>query len=285
LIEFLSKLVTNFDLLEAKLNHIHIISWFPILITLVLAMYAYKATIKSASMDSNDYIFIALSIAGILVSLRAYAYCFSSFLVMPLMIVIIYLFTNKLPDTLGNFKIIKKDLLYKSTIIVLLIFLFSFACKNYLTYQQENYSVSTSYGSFKTFNAYAMGYNSAINYIKDMVKPEDKITIFPEETLINFLTRHISSTSKVQFMDINNLNLSDSEYKKTFKELINSEYIFISNFPYFLSKKYYFGLNYHRQIADWIKKNYNLVAIAGNYEVTYDKTSANYGFLIYKRKK
>ena len=78
--------------------------------------------------------------------------------------------------------------------------------------------------------------------------------------------------------------MSPDVYKQNTTLLKQSNYIFISNFPYLLEKPYYFGETYHKKLAQWIKTHFKLIARAGHYELIYNDICRNYGFLIYKRK-
>ena len=284
LFELLSFTIKNISFIETGVNHIHYICWYPLFITITLFYYAHKIKIKKESLSQTDLLYCLLGIASIVISIRGFAYCFSSYLAMPIIIVIFYLFTVKLPGFCENIKFINKNALNYSTISVIIIFIMLFCIKDLLTFSYQCYSVKSPNGSFNTFKAYANGYNSALDFIEKNLKKDDLITVFPEETLINFLTRHPSPTRMYQYMDINNTVMSDIEFNYNIEQLINSRYIFISNFPYFLSEKYYFGLNYHKKLGRWINEHYVAIAMAGKYELIYNKPVENYGFIIFKRK-
>lgn len=282
--EILDIIIKNLPFLEQNLNHIHYISWYPVFIGIVLLYYTYKHFFLKLAISEKDNIFCLLAVAGVLVSIRCFAYCFTSYLLMPLLIVVIYLYTVKLPAILQKNKFINSQNAQNATISVLIIFIIVFAAKNIFTFSKEVYSVETPYGTFKTFKPYADGFNSAIFFIQQYLNKNDMITVFPEETLINFLTRHPSPTVMNQYMDINNIMLNKNELQLNTELLKRSKYIFVSNFPYFLEQKYYFGENYHRDLANWIKKTYVLTAQAGKYELIYEGINQNYGFLIYATK-
>jgi len=281
LLETVSTILDNIVFIEQNLNHIHYISWFPIFIFIALGFQLYFHYVKKNSLTDKDKYFYIISISSLFVCLRGFSYCFTCYFIMPALIIISYIFTCKIPLLFKN--PCTQTRLSKATLSVLVILSILFLSKNLFIFGTENSIVKSPYGNFKTFKGYAGTFNSAIYFINKHSLQNDLITVFPQENLLNFLTRHSSETIFSQYTKDIDLNLNDHQRNENFNRLHKSRYIFISNYPYQAETKFYFGYDYFQYLLTWIKENYSLVAMAGKYEIKYNGEFKNYGFLIYKR--
>lgn len=283
LFEFYFFLTINFLITEQLINHLFLISWFPMFISLIVLMYLYWSKFKGYILTHIDFVFLFLSLSGICVAIRGWSYCYSTYIILPLIIPVAYLFAEKLPEILTKLNIFNTQHLKTALFSTIALVLFAFGAKNYFIFINMKYPVSTERGTFLTFPQYAMGYNSAIDFIKNNLSDGDQFTCFPQETLLNFITAHPTPTIRLQYMMNEPIDLKKPLNLKNQQLLLKSKYIFISNFPYFLQKKYYFGVDYHQELFKFIQKHYTPVCIAGRYELKYKDDDHGYGFLIWKR--
>lgn len=261
-----------------SINFIRFISWCPIFITIVLIVYLCRYCIRKNVITTEERIFCFIAIAGLLVSLRCYAYCFTGYLLFPLYIVFIYVLLEKIPLLFPE-KVV--HIVKISFVTSFIIFLVLFASKNIFIYSNMNHLVQTKYGSFKTFEPLAKGFNHAIEYIENNIGENEIITCYPEETMLNFLTRHFSMVMPTEYQ-------AYGTNKEFLAKLGKSDYIIISNYPYIIDAPVYFEeslRNGNKYWYDWLISNYTLVRILGKYSTTQKIPVNDYGMLVFKRNK
>ena len=120
-----------------------------------------------------------------------------------------------------------------------------------------NFSIKTEKGTIYTNSNLSLSSNMMVNYIKDFVKPTDKMVIFPEGMTINFLTNRKSDDFYNSLLPLYVEAFGENELINHYKE--NSpEYIVLTNLN---MKDYYFNYicnDYALEFCGFINENYKL---------------------------
>lgn len=161
----------------------------------------------------------------------------------------------------------------KSLFIILLICSFVFGLKNAKNLRVKNTKLQTERGVFCANSAYGDSINNLIKYIQNNTAPSDRVVVYPEGLIINFLANRDSDNKFYSLIPLYVETFGEELITKRF-DYIKPEYIVISNYNtsnYYYS---YFGQDYAGSLYEYITKNYTLEKDIGK----------NLRFSVYKRK-
>ena len=161
----------------------------------------------------------------------------------------------------------------KSLFIILLICSFVFGLKNVKNLRVKNTKLQTENGVFYTNSAYGNSIGDLIKYIQNNTAPSDRVVVYPEGLIVNFLANRDSDNKFYSLIPLYVETFGEELIAKRF-EYMKPEYIVISNYNtsnYYYS---YFGQDYAGNLYEYIIKNY-----------TYEKDMGkDLRFSVYKRK-
>ena len=164
----------------------------------------------------------------------------------------------------------KKNLKEYSVFLLIVSFIILFThCKA----NDKTYKIDTPKGLIYTTNTIGKGFEQTIDYIKTKTKKTDRIVVYPEGQLLNFLTDREGDNFIYSLIPL---------YIETFSEknivhrlsVTKPEYIIINNWDTSDYKYKELCGDYGFKIADYIKKNYKKDAVLGQALI----------FTVYKRK-
>lgn len=144
---------------------------------------------------------------------------------------------------------------------------------NYLNFTEQKCKIQSEIGTIYTTNDVGEATNELISFIEQKTNKNDKIVIFPEGLLVNFLTDRKSDGYYNSMLPLYIESFGEDNIIKYFEQN-KPEYFVLSNQNMsdygfnFICNDYAFGL------CEFISKNYNQIKI-----IDYD-----YRYLIYKKK-
>lgn len=270
-------ILVNLPLIFNSLIYIRFISWCPLFITFILFIYFYHHWFKKNNITKEDKIFYFMAIVGLLVSIRSYAYCFNGYLIFPLYIAFVYILLEKVPFL---FKKMNVQMVKASFSASFVVFLLLFVVKYCFIYSNMNYLVQTKYGSFKTFEHVAVGFNLVIDFINTNIDKNAVITCYPEETMLNFLTRHYSTVMPTEYQ----FSGPDEAF---LKRLGKSDYIIFSNYTYIKGTPTFLESlsSGDNGWYEWLTSHYTVISVLGDYGTKLEHPVKPYGALVFKKNK
>ncbi len=170
------------------------------------------------------------------------------------------------------FNYLPKKLENTTTIIVIFISLLTFLT-NSMTKSSNNYKISTPKGAIYTNKAYAESSNLLIEFLNKQTTKNDKVVIFPEGMIINFLADRKSDNFYNSLLPLYIETFGENKIIEHFQKN-KPEYIIFNNLD---MKDYYFKYicqDYAFGFCEFIQNNCSL-------EYTID---TGFRYLIFKRK-
>ena len=162
----------------------------------------------------------------------------------------------------------------KSVCIITFCCAFILGVKNIHSLAQKDVKIATVQGTVFSEKIYAESINQLINYIETSTNPQDRIIIYPECFLVNYMTGRKSDNKFYSLIPL---------YVETFGEdvimqridITKPEYIIINNYD--TSNYYYsaFGKDYAGRITLYIMNNYEFLKSIGD----------DFSFTVYKKVK
>ncbi|MDD3237376.1 MAG: glycosyltransferase family 39 protein [Candidatus Gastranaerophilales bacterium] len=228
-------------------------------LALIKAKYIYKST--------SLFIFVGFSI---LFSLKTFWSLSTTFgygqYTLPFILLSIIILLKEF-----YIKDVYRNKIYKNTTIWFFsIYLFACFIINLHIINARTYKVETPRGIFYSMPTEGKMFEDLFSYIKTQTKNSDKILVFPESDLINFLTDRQSDGNYCGMKP----ELVEAYGEKNLIQHFQNEppeYIVVIN--YFFRSEIIFGYDYAKDFYSWIKDNYTL-------EKVYQGKSI---ILIYKR--
>lgn len=224
--------------------------FFPIAIA-IIAIINLKKILKNTPLT-------ILTLSGITLSIKIfwglttlnYGVFFASFLLITLLALILNLFDDKIVSQ-------KPIGIYILAVAIVL------GCQNLLALKAKTESVSTANGGIYTEAYLSTSTNELINYIKLNTKKTDTIAIFPEGTMINFLTQRPADNNYSSLIPLYVETFGDEKIIKYF-EKIKPEYIILNNWD---TKDYYYKYicnDYAVSFCNYVAKNYTQEKVIDN---------------------
>ena len=224
--------------------------FLPILIA-IIAVLGFKKIIKNVPLT-------ILTLASITLSLKIfwglttlnYGVFFASFLFITILSLILELFKDK---TI-NQKAIGVYILIVSTVL---------CYQNLFALSIKNQPISTNQGQIYTEQYLSVSTNDLINYINKNTKKSDTIAIFPEGTLINFLTQRPADNEYSSLIPLYVETLGDEKIIDHFKKT-KPQYIIFNNWN---TKDYYFNYicnDYAVSFCNYVARNYTQEKVIDN---------------------
>ena len=157
--------------------------------------------------------------------------------------------------------LITKKYLKESVIFILILSLFW----GYISYKdvQRGYKLQTNKGFIYTESAFGKTVDGVLDYIRLNTNLNDRILIYPEGQLINFLSDRKSDTLVYSLIPLYVELFSEKNIIHRL-EIIQPEYILINNWN---TGDYYYKelcVDYGLKIADYIKLNYHKEVVYGD---------------------
>lgn len=143
----------------------------------------------------------------------------------------------------------------KSLIIVLLLCAFSIGVQNVKTLKNKNIKLETDFGTVYADPYCANSIKDVIKYVQKCTAKDDKVIVYPEGLVVNFLTGRPSDNKFYSLIPLYIETFGEELIIKRF-DITTPEYIITSNYD--TSNYYYshFGLDYAGKIYSYILKNY-----------------------------
>ncbi|MPM92671.1 hypothetical protein SDC9_139806 [bioreactor metagenome] len=221
------------------------------LLTFVFAVLNYKKL-------KDNFLISILVISAFLLGLKSffglatlnYGAFFISFYLIAFLALIFYIFK----DSKNNGFSIG---LYLIIISVFLGFL------NYDFLKEKNMPIKTSRGDIYTDKYFFKATNELLNYIEKNTKPTDKIAVYPEGLLLNFLSNRQSSKYYYSLIPLYIEVFGEETLLEAFKK-DEPDYVVFSNWD---SSNYYFKYicrDYALSLCGYIEKNYEPKSIMGD---------------------
>ncbi len=123
--------------------------------------------------------------------------------------------------------------------------------------------IKTSKGTISTYRYTAKGSNELIEYINQNTKPDDKVVIFPEGMMINFLTNRKSDDFYNSLLPLYIETFGEDKIVEHFKS-DKPDYIIFNNLD---MKDYYYRYicqDYALGFCEFVKENYKPETVMGN---------------------
>lgn len=217
-------------------------AFFPILIV-ILAILNFKNLIKNSQL-------MILTLGAITLGLKSfwglatlnYGVFFASFLLITVLALIFDILKDKNINT-------------KAIGIYIIIVAIILGYQNMLNIRAKQYYLKTERGGIYTNKAYYDASKELINYIRTNTKKTDKIVIFPEGALINFLTDRSSDDFYISLLPLYVETMGEENIIKHFRKT-KPEYIIFNNWN---TKDYYFNYicnDYALSFCSFVAANY-----------------------------
>lgn len=148
-----------------------------------------------------------------------------------------------------------KNISQKALGIYVLAVTFVFLFQNIVRFSSVNSSVKTDYGKIYVEKPFSISTNQLIKFINENTKNTDKIVIFPEGLMVNYLTQRPSDDFYNSLLPLYEETFGEEKFIEHFKRT-KPEYIVFNNWN---TKDYYYKYicdDYARPFCSFVTENY-----------------------------
>ena len=150
----------------------------------------------------------------------------------------------------------------KSLMIIIFILSLIFGIKNIQLLSEKNIKISSQRGVIYSTDFYGYAVNELINFVQNETNPDDKILVFPEGTITNFMSGRNTDNKLYSLIPLYVETFGEENIIKKL-ESSKPEYIAICNYDtsdYYYS---YFGQDYAKEIYNFILSEYKPIKQIG----------------------